>query len=142
MKTIYTSYLNQRHNWSGDGITRIRVCRWVHKGQEARYDTTLPKLYPTAELLELEAPWEEWAERYRNDVLSKLDPLEVYNSLPNKCVLLCHERLTQEDQTCHRRLIAQWFKENGLIDDVPEWLTEKEINHLNNQKMVDSLLEF
>jgi len=141
MKTIYTSYLNNRHNWIGEGFTRIRVCRWVHNGQEARYDMTLPELYPTAELLELETTWDIWSKKYYADVLSKLNAQEVYDRLPNNCVLLCHEKLTPEDQTCHRRLIAKWFEENGIAV-VEEWLNEKEINQLKEQKLVDSILEF
>lgn len=43
---------------------------------------------------------------YWKQVLSKLDPLEVYNDLDG-LVLLCYEK---NDEFCHRHIVAEWFE--------------------------------
>lgn len=49
---------------------------------------------------------EYYIREYWNQVLSKLDPQEVYNELNNK-ILLCYEN---ENQFCHRHVVAAWFE--------------------------------
>ncbi len=125
MKEIYTSYLNSPAHWESMGFTRVRVCRWVHKGQEARYDRECASLYPTAKQL-ADAKHltnrEEWVEIYTDEILGSIDPQELYDSLPDKCVLMCHEK-TEDDGTvlCHRRIVADWL-ESQLGIEVPEWV--------------------
>jgi hypothetical protein len=59
---------------------------------------------------------DEYTQRYRAEVLSKLDPARVYSDLGEDAVLLCWER---PGAFCHRRLVAEWFEENlGVL--VPE----------------------
>jgi uncharacterized protein (DUF488 family) len=45
---------------------------------------------------------------YCEQVLSKLDPNQIYNELCNK-VLLCYEG---KDKFCHRRIVADWIYNN------------------------------
>lgn len=45
---------------------------------------------------------------YRAEVLSKLDPAEVYEDLKDS-VLLCWEKA---GKFCHRRIVAKWLEEN------------------------------
>lgn len=53
---------------------------------------------------------------YYEEVLSKLDPQQIYNMFRDK-VLLCWEK---PGEFCHRRLIAKWiFDELGI--EVTEW---------------------
>lgn len=70
-----------------------------------------PTLAPTKEILEDykngDIDEEEYIRRYKEDVLSKLNPKEVYNDLKDK-VLLCYERY---DKFCHRHIVAQWLSE-------------------------------
>lgn len=58
----------------------------------------------------------EYTRRYREEVLSKLDPARVYVDLGEAAVLLCWER---PGAFCHRRLVAEWFEEM-LGVSVPE----------------------
>jgi uncharacterized protein (DUF488 family) len=58
----------------------------------------------------------EYERRYRNEVLSKLDPQQIYNMFKNN-VLLCWE---DKSNFCHRKIVAQWLTENTGFK-VPEW---------------------
>jgi len=51
---------------------------------------------------------DEYVRRYREEVLSKLDPGRVYADLGDDAILLCWER---PGTFCHRRLVAEWFEE-------------------------------
>lgn len=44
---------------------------------------------------------------FYNQVLKKLDPEEVLESLPNMSILLCYEN---NIDFCHRHLVAFWFE--------------------------------
>jgi len=58
----------------------------------------------------------EYIRRYKEEVLSSLDPAAVYADLGEDAVLLCWERA---GAFCHRRLVAEWFEEElGIL--VPE----------------------
>ena len=58
----------------------------------------------------------EYERQYREQVLKKLNPREVYETLRGQ-VLLCGET---PGEFCHRRIVADWIKEE-LGYDVPEW---------------------
>jgi len=74
-----------------------------------------PALYPPADLLRAakagEVTWEEYASRYRAEVLDKLDLLDVvadlHRMVPNDAepVVLCH---CPRWAPCHRRIVAEW----------------------------------
>lgn len=51
---------------------------------------------------------EFYAEQYKAEVLDPLDPKEVLRDLGEDAVLLCWEK---PGEFCHRRLVAEWFKE-------------------------------
>jgi len=78
------------------------------------------RLAPTPEMLKLE-DWEEYRKRYREEILSGLDPDEILRDLDvagggHDVIMLCFEK---ERTHCHRGLVAEWFHETiGL--DVPE----------------------
>ena len=63
-----------------------------------------------------------YVREYYKQVLSKLDPEEVYRELDNS-ILLCYEPITK---FCHRHIVAAWF-ELFLDVDVPE------VNVSNNE---------
>ena len=53
---------------------------------------------------------------YKEEVLDKLDPQEIFDELGEDAVLLCWEKT---NIFCHRRIVAMWFKKHlGL--EVPE----------------------
>lgn len=76
---------------------------------------------------------EEFEKRYRENVLAKLDPKEIYHRLKDM-VLLCWEDpkwekgRTTGDFFCHRRIVAAWLFEN-LNVLVPEWDPSDEKNN-------------
>ena len=151
MKEIYTSYLNRRHaNWAEEGFTRIRVCRWVvHESQHERYDCKCEEMFPTEDMIKNFDQFEtreDWIEAYNGEILDKVDPQEFYDSLPDKCVLLCHEKPEPNGEVlCHRRLIADWLLEHCLVE-VPEWIPLEEREKIEAEKRkeehINSLLEF
>lgn len=78
---------------------------------------------------------DEYEKRYREDVLSKLDPQHVYNMFKNN-VLLCWEN---PGEFCHRRIVAKWIKENLGIE-VPEWnIKDEKLVQLTKDKKVNPL---
>jgi len=48
-----------------------------------------------------------YIEHYCKEVLDKLDPQIIYNTLGEDAVLLCWEK---PGEFCHRRLIAEWLE--------------------------------
>lgn len=104
----------------------------VKKYREAGYYTVSIALsaryYSGASIKEL-APKREWIDEpenvytpiYKKKILSKLNPLTIFNRLKalssgENVVLLCHEK---EGDFCHRRIVAKWLEENLSIE-VPE----------------------
>jgi hypothetical protein len=55
------------------------------------------------------------------EILAKLDPTEVYQTLGENAVLLCWEK---PGDACHRRLVAEWI-ERHLGIEVPEFEFER-----------------
>ncbi len=54
-----------------------------------------------------------YTETYTREVLDRLDPHEVLNALGESAVLLCYE---EDDEFCHRKLVAKWLTEHtGII---------------------------
>ena len=48
-----------------------------------------------------------YVEQYYKEVLSKLDPEEMLEKIPDGSILLCYEEPTE---FCHRHLVAFWFE--------------------------------
>jgi len=88
-----------------------------NRGRDANYKgECYPKLAPKLDFWKI---WHEnigkiseeentkyYIEEYYKQVLSKLNPEEVYNEL-NNSVLLCYEENTE---FCHRHIVAAWFE--------------------------------
>ncbi len=109
------------------GAGRISVSRSVPRNTPAGY-RLFKALAPGTWLYERKYKFDQQAyrERYFREVLSPLNAQEIYDTLcaltaPHEPVLLCWEDLTQPDQWCHRRMIAQWF-EQELGVSVPEYV--------------------
>jgi len=76
----------------------------------------------------------EYEKLYKENILSQLDPHEIYNMFKNN-VLLCWE----ESGFCHRFLISQWVQENTGFE-VPEWNSKDEkIEQLSKDKNIRPL---
>lgn len=106
-KTILTSNYKSIKNGN-------RISISGDKGKTANFEgKTLSELAPKKEF------WQKWhdnigkineeentlyyVKEYYHQVLKKLDPEILYNSLPNKTILLCYEESTD---FCHRHLVA------------------------------------
>ena len=77
----------------------------------------------------------EYEKRYREEVLSKLDPQEIYNMFKNN-VLLCWE----QQGFCHRHIVSAWLQENLEGVEVPEWRpSDEKIEQLKKDKKINPL---
>ena len=77
-----------------------------------------------------------YIEKFYNKVLIKLNVKEIYDSLPNKSVLLCFEKPTE---FCHRFLVAGWL-EYFLNLQVDELGYENDGRVLENTKALKSMI--
>lgn len=93
-------------------ISRTRPRGWTGRA----YEPLAPPWRLLAEALSGEIDEAEYTRRYREQVLSKLDPAAVRADLGEDAILLCWER---PGAFCHRRLVAEWLEEN-LGVSVPE----------------------
>ena len=144
MKEIVTSYLNRNAEWEELGYTRIRICRWlVHDSQSQKYDKVLMNLYPSEDMLRNFDQFEtrdDWVKAYTREILDKLDPQEFYKALPDKCVLMCHEKSENDGSVnCHRRIVADWLNEHCGVE-VIEWLPPEQQAKLDQSKKQEQFL--
>lgn len=110
---IYTS---SHKDWNNTDLCKTYAISG-NRGKDANWTgDCYPKLAPKREF------WKVWhdnigkiseednnkyyIEEYYKQVLSKLDPEEVYKEL-NNSVLLCYEDYTE---FCHRHIVAAWFE--------------------------------
>jgi len=90
----------------------VAICRGIpcwYKGR--RY----PLLAPDWQLIKIEDE-QLFRKLYFEQVLSNLDPRQVYEDLGPDAVMLCWE---SPGKFCHRRLVAEWL-EKALGISVPE----------------------
>lgn len=78
-----------------------------------------------------------YIKEYWEQILSKLDPQEVYDKLDHT-TLLCYEN---NDEFCHRHIVAEWFQ--ILLDiEIPEIKVEDEkIKPVERPKYIKYYLE-
>lgn len=92
-----------------------------------------PALYPTWEMINM-TDEDEYEEAYYDKVLSKLDPLEVYNDLGEDAVLLCFESIAKieaGETFCHRHMVARWLE----CELLKQYNTEVEIKELDESDL-------
>ena len=71
---------------------------------------------PTKEILALKDSPDKYTRLYKQEILSKLSPVQTFRSLyliaqqekTDKVILLCYE---SPDKFCHRHLVAEWLTE-------------------------------
>ena len=80
------------------------------KGREFRHYKKLSPPWPIVDALHKRTiTHQQYAAIYQNQILSKLDPNEVYNELGEDPILLCYEH---SKQFCHRHLAAKWLSKS------------------------------
>ncbi len=104
-----------------DNHKRIGISRGTPRGQPAGY-RIYSKLAPGAWFNSVGA--EEYYNRYRGEILAKLDPRQVMADLLEMAgggvaVMLCFER-AGKGQWCHRAMAAEWLA-NAIGTPVPEY---------------------
>lgn len=115
---------SSHNNWQSDKYTTYAISG--NRGRDVDYHGyCYPKLAPKLSFWKIwhnnigKIPEEEnnkyYVQEYWNQVLSKLDPQQVYRELDNS-ILLCYEANTE---FCHRHIVAAWF-EILLGKTVPE----------------------
>lgn len=88
---------------------------------------TIPDWYVGLRCVDLAPPWnmlhlgktgmiKEFTWRYQNEVLVRLNPREVYETLEDR-ILVCWEA---PGEFCHRRLVAEWIEADVdvVVDEV------------------------
>ena len=138
MKTIYTSnYARHANNPMAIGIS-LTVPDW-YEGKRLEY------LAPQTDMVgKIKKGSENYNQRkYTREYLDLLkarnvNPQKLIDSLPDGTLLLCYE---SPGVFCHRRLLADWIERHtGFV--VPEWKNEKELEEENQNKVIDSILNF
>lgn len=115
---LYTSYFDNAKKLIDDGDVQpsrfVCVAGYVPKWF---YDRVGTRFYP--DLSPRKTWWQEWydkslgndwyEQKYRETVLSRLNPNKVVEELGYDSILLCYEK---PDEFCHRHIIARWIGEN------------------------------
>ena len=113
---VYTSYFSNGKRLSAANVVMVGVALFPPKWF---YGTSLKQLAPTWSIFN-EKPFteERYTERYRNEVLAKVDPQWVLQMLERigrgrDVALCCFEK---PGDFCHRMLIAKWLTEATGIE--------------------------
>lgn len=98
---IYTSFFGYYKGENGVSVARGLPKHF--KGVQLLY------LCPTWQMIKGHLPREVFEEKYKREILSRLDPYEIGRKLEGK-VILCWERT---GLFCHRSIIADWLRAHG-----------------------------
>ena len=138
MKKIYTSnYARHGNNPNAISIS-LTVPEW-YEGKRLEY------LAPKSDMVgKIKKGSENYNQRkYTREYVDLLRARNVnadklIDFLPDGAILLCYEK---PGDFCHRRLLADWVERHtGFV--IPEWKNEKEMEAENQNKVVDSILDF
>lgn len=138
MKKIYTSnYARHGNNPNAIGIS-LTVPDW-YEGK--RLQSLAPRSDMVGKIKKGSANYNQ--RKYTREYLDvlkgrKIDPQKLIDSLPDGTLLLCYE---SPGDFCHRHLLTEWVERHtGFI--ITEWKNEKELEEENQNKVVDSILDF
>jgi hypothetical protein len=107
---MFTSYFANLKKLPAD-LVPVSIARGSPRGFTGKKEL---RLAPTWAMLKLSKT--EYDARFA-ELLTQLDPAELYAALGENAVLLCWEK---PGQACHRRLVAEWL-ERHLGLEVPEF---------------------
>lgn len=116
---LYTSYFARVKKLNEMGFNNL-VCVAGY-APKFFFDWPNAKFFP--DLAPRKDWWREWhdsglgndwyEQKYRETVLSKLNPNKVVEELGDNAVMICYEK---PSDFCHRHIIANWIKENTGIE--------------------------
>lgn len=140
MKTSYFGRANSNAFKGRDDLRFVSVARSCRYWNGEKY----PALFPSWEMIQMDRDpevarlsmkeqQELYEKVYREQILDKLDPLEVYEDLED-AIILCHEsidKIEAGETFCHRHMIAKWLEEELWLQynmdvKIPELTNEKE----------------
>jgi hypothetical protein len=105
---MQTSYYSKSANHPNAVSIAAKAPDW-YKGRQ--YKKLAPRYWFFKKYKE-DGDKEFYTEQYYKEVLSVLDPKQVYKDLGENAVLLCWEK---SGDFCHRHLVAEWLsKELGI----------------------------
>lgn len=117
MIKIYTSYFSGIRKYNLPIHECVSIAIYPPKGVAV---PSFPQLFPTSSILRayknMVISDQQYETRYKEEVLSKLNPSEVAKKLAGK-VLLCYEK---PENFCHRHIVAAWLAENGcaIVEEI------------------------
>ena len=107
---MFTSYFANVKKLPPD-LVPVSIARGSPRGFTGKKEL---RLAPTWAMLKMQKP--EYDADFA-EILAKLDPAEIYQTLGENAVLLCWEK---PGDACHRRLVAEWL-EAALGIEIPEY---------------------
>lgn len=84
----------------------VSIARTCPEGFMGREYKKLAPSYALLQAYKSNGDTQRYIGAYRHEVLSELDPEEVYQELGEDSILLCWEG---RDKFCHRHIVADWF---------------------------------
>ena len=120
---IYTSYFGQLKHLKEDNIIPIAICRYIPKYYNG---LIYQKIAPSEDILNTcKGSHVEYRQRFYQEILYKLDPIEVIKNIAeltdNKdCALLCYE--PNDGSFCHRHIVRDWLSHSLNINNIEEYV--------------------
>lgn len=91
----------------------VSIAGWPPRGYKGRqYKALAPKFWFFNKYKQ-DGDKEFYTQKYKEEVLDKLDPKKVFEDLGEDAVLLCFEK---PGDFCHRHLVAKWLMDNLHIE--------------------------
>lgn len=116
---FYTGYFAKLKTYEKDGLLPVAICG---KSPEFYKGLEYKKFAPSWSIF---SSWkkgfitdEEYAKRFKNEVLNKLNKEEItnyINSFNEDIIFLCYEK---SNDFCHRHIVSKWLREECDINCV------------------------
>lgn len=113
---IYTSYFGNKKKLEELGIMPISICLYPPKWFNG---IRIKSVAPTSSILFAKnQTTERYVERFKDEVLSKVNPHQLFENLKSICggkdvALCCFEK---PEEFCHRHIVAEWLNKSLGID--------------------------
>lgn len=119
---IYTSYFGNMKKLPDDEYTYVAISATVPEGINClHYKKLAPSYDNLKQYKEGSISFEQYKDRYINETLSKLKPVDVVTEIKHNLgvelnnkhiVLLCYEK---DVKGCHRSIVGKWLSDAGIV---------------------------
>lgn len=115
---IYTSYFGKKKELEKNGITIVNIALYPPRWFRC---SSIKEVAPSYSILKNTKDDEEYTQRYKAEILSKVSPEQLLNTIASlsnghDIALCCYEK---PNEFCHRHLIADFLNANGA--DIKEY---------------------